>query len=279
MNESHKKLLLACDLDRTVLPNGNEELSKGAMELFVDFASKEWVTLAYLSGRNLALIKEAIHTYDIPVPDIAVGDVGTSMYFKESDFTLHDGWSKEIASDWNGKTGDDIAKLVEKVAPNLKRQEDEHQNIYKLSYYTAVDADGAMLRSDIGKLLTDEGINAAVVFSVDELHGKGFLDILPKEATKKHALQYLEKQLGLTHEQIVFAGDSGNDLEPLTSGYPAILVKNASSSVKEEVMKTAASEGVLNSVYFAKGDFRGMNGNYVAGILEGLDHYGYDVSG
>jgi len=124
MNEQSKKerLLLACDLDRTVLPNGKEPLSDGATDAFKTFTADGRVILAYLSGRNLALIKDAIRQYDIPVPDIAVGDVGTSMYFKHNEFMLHDGWSVEIASDWGGK--DSQYHVPRTPSPSVSRGQD-----------------------------------------------------------------------------------------------------------------------------------------------------------
>jgi len=157
----------------------------------------------------------------------------------------------------------------------LTPQEDEHQNTYKLSYYTPVELNSGALRLQLKEVFLRENIRAAVVFSIDEAKGVGLLDILPESATKKHALQYLARYFELDHKGVVFAGDSGNDLEPLTSGFPAIVVNNAMESLKSEVREIAEREGISDSVYFAKGGYKDMNGNYTAGILEGLHHFGH----
>jgi hypothetical protein len=40
------------------------------------------------------------------------------------------------------------------------------------------------------------------------------------------------------------------------------------------VLDTDRERSVLDRIYFAKGDFRGMNGNYASGVLEGLNRFG-----
>ncbi|MCG8427652.1 MAG: haloacid dehalogenase, partial [Chromatiales bacterium] len=71
----------------------------------------------------------------------------------------------------------------------------------------------------------------------------------------------------------LFAGDSGNDLPALSSEIPAVLVANASPSVATEAVDAAKEAGNQKSLYLAKGGLFGMNGNYSAGILEGLAHF------
>jgi sucrose-6F-phosphate phosphohydrolase len=275
LNPKDIKLFLACDLDRTVLPNGADPVSPGAMDAFKEIAFRDDVSLAYFTGRSLYLIEEAIQQFDIPFPDVAVGDVGTTMYFcRDGEFLLHHDWIERIGSDWNGYDGSAIHKLLKGI-PNMPLQEDSKQNTYKKSYYPPYDADKTFYIDSVQKRLEPKGIHSAVVFSVDEPHEVGLLDILPASATKKHALQYLQEYLGLKHNQIVYAGDSGNDIEPLTSGYQSILVNNARDQVREEVAEIAKKNGVIENIYFAEGGYQKMNGNYTAGILEGLHHFGF----
>ncbi len=271
---THKpQLLLACDLDRTILPNGTQSLSENASELFSQFVRQEHVTLAYISGRDLGLIREAIKNYHIPIPDIAVGDVGTTVYIRKGDgFTQDKGWTKAIAPDWNGYDNEGIGLLLEKIKAIIP-QEPENQNTYKRSYYTSVDIDKTLLIQEVQNILRAKNIKAASIFSIDEQAQKGLLDILSASATKAHALKYLQKHLGLEHDQVIYAGDSGNDIDPLTSGYKAILVNNAREAIKEEVKKIGDEKGILSQIYFAKGGYKEMNGNYTAGILEGLKHF------
>jgi hypothetical protein len=43
--------------------------------------------------------------------------------------------------------------------------------------------------------------------------------------------------------------------------------------VREEALELAVAAGNADSLYLASGGFRGLNGNYAAGILEGLAHF------
>lgn len=267
-------LLLACDLDRTVLPNGPEPLSDGAIKAFQQFIAQPHVHLAYVSGRSLKLIQDALNQYDIPLPHTAVGDVGTTIYRRQNNnFTIDAGWSNAIAPDWQGQTGQAIHQLIAHL-PELRLQEASKQNTFKLSYYTPVQIEKNRLITQIQAILQKNQIKAAVIFSVDQIVNTGLLDILPAHATKLHAVEYLRTSLELTFEQVVYAGDSGNDIEPLTSGYKAIVVHNALPEVIDEVKLIASSKKVEQKIYYATGGYKGMNGNYVAGILEGLQKFG-----
>jgi len=75
-----RQLLLCTDLDRTLIPNGEQAESPRAKELFERLVGREEVTLAYVTGRHRGLIEQAIQEYDLPLPDFAIGDVGTTIY-------------------------------------------------------------------------------------------------------------------------------------------------------------------------------------------------------
>jgi hypothetical protein len=81
------------------------------------------------------------------------------------------------------------------------------------------------------------------------------------------------KQEQFSEDNTVFAGDSGNDLDVLTSGLKAILVKNAMDEVRKEAIETLSARHMVHRLYFPKGNYCGMNGNYAAGVLEGLVHF------
>lgn len=157
----------------------------------------------------------------------------------------------------------------------LQLQEPEHQNTFKVSYYTPEDIDEKIVQNEITQRLLRLQISTTISISINHIDHFGYLDVLPASATKRHALQYLEKYFNLNTENIIYAGDSGNDIEPLTFGYKSIVVKNASEPFKEQVKTVASQKRVLEKVYFAKGDYDGMNGNYAAGILEGINFFGY----
>ena len=121
--------------------------------------------------------------------------------------------------------------------------------------------------------LQAEGIEASLVWSVDETAPIGLLDVLPASATKRHAVEFLMQSEGFDLEHTVYAGDSGNDLPILTSPIHSVLVANATPQVRSLALRLARENGTEDALYLARGGLLGMNGNYSAGILEGTAYY------
>ena len=268
-----RKLLVCTDLDRTLIPNGAQPESPGARERFGRFVKQPQVTLAYVSGRDEGLVREAIAAYGLPMPDWVVGDVGTTIYRVEADRWLPwRSWQEEIAPSWRGLTATGLIPLFEGLA-ELRLQEPEKQNRYKLSYYLPLGVDvGSLLHRMEGRL-GEEGLKASLIHSVDEAAGTGLLDVLPAAATKLHAVEHLMRQQGFGANETVFAGDSGNDLPVITSTIPSVLVANAHPDTIRQARQQVEELGTHPFFYLAQGDFLGMNGNYSAGILEGIAHF------
>ena len=106
------KVLLCCDLDRTLLPNGAQPESPSARPLLRKLAECPDLTLVYVSGRHKALLQDAIREYDIPVPDFAIGDVGTTLYsIANGQWQPSETWQQEIAPDWSGKSHAELTVL------------------------------------------------------------------------------------------------------------------------------------------------------------------------
>lgn len=266
-------LFLFTDLDRTIVPNGPEAESPQARPIFRRLAARPEVTLIYVTGRNAKLIKEAIQEYDLPIPDYAIGDVGTTIYRTGSgQWQAWEPWIDEIRPDWQGMANDNLAALLTDI-DDLELQESEKQNRFKLSYYAPRETDRDLLLAQVRRRLAPSGVKASLIWSIDEIAQVGLLDILPERATKIHAIRFLMQENRVDESQTVFAGDSGNDLPALTSGLPAVLVRNARAEVCEEARQIASEKGIAERLYIAKGHFRAMNGNYSAGVLEGVAHF------
>lgn len=265
-------ILLCSDLDRTILPNGFQPESPRARPLLRRLAARSRLTLAYVSGRSEGLLKDAIDDYEIPVPDYAIGDVGTTIYEPDRDWAPWEDWSREIGQDWKGKARKELGALFSDISA-LRLQEPEKQNTFKLSYYADAEADAKGLGKEMERRLSREGVRASIIWSVDEQENVGLLDVLPERATKVHAIRFLMKKKGFAEERTVFAGDSGNDLPALTSGLQAVLVRNARDDVRQEARDAMDGKGMRDRLYLASGGFLDMNGNYCAGVLEGLAHF------
>lgn len=268
------RLLLCTDLDRTLIPNGPQSESQGARVHFSRLVARPEVSLAYVSGRDRALVEKAITGYNLPLPDFVIGDVGTNIYDVRTaqDWQLQTAWHDEIAPDWGNMSHADIKTLLADLR-DLRLQEHHKQNRYKLSFYISLQADNQSLLTRIRERLEQAGIRASLVWSVDELNGIGLLDVLPERATKFHAVEALMNLQGFSLDNTVFTGDSGNDIEVLASHIPSVLVANSQSEVKQLASELANANGQGDRLYIAQGGFMGMNGHYAAGILEGVAHY------
>lgn len=268
-----ERLFLCTDLDRTLLPNGTEPESRQARMLFARLVARPEVTLAYASGRDLTLVEDAIHDYALPLPGFAITDVGTKIHARRRNgWEVWQAWEDEIGADWAGHDRATLNRLLTDIEP-LRLQEAGKQNTYKLSYYLPVRADRRALQDEILGRLGAHSIRASLVWSVDEPADVGLLDVVPQHATKLHAIEFLADRLDYTLADTVFAGDSGNDLEVMESGVPSVLVANATAEVRGEARRRAEVAGHRNTLYIARGGYLGMNGNYSAGILEGVLHF------
>jgi HAD superfamily hydrolase (TIGR01484 family) len=260
-------------MDRTLLPNGSAAESPEAMPLFKRLVERDNVQVAYVSGRSRALIEKAMQEYDLPAPDFVIGDVGTNIYtVADDEWTAWDDWHDEIKHSWRGLTYEDLHQCLQDIE-GLRLQEEFKQNHFKLSYYVPADIDTDSLLEDVRTRLTDLSVDYSAIWSVDEANHQGLLDILPASASKYHAVEYLLRRNSCDVGNTLFAGDSGNDLDVLCSPLRAVLVANATDIVKEQAEHLAILRGQQDALYIAGGGYLGMNGNYVAGILEGVYHY------
>ena len=274
---ANQAILLATDLDRTLLPNGTQPESPSARPRFHRFVALPEVTLAYVTGRHRELVERAMADYDLPRPDFVIGDVGTSLYqVHERDWSLRPDWQQAISGDWtvHGKIlGHDALAAVLADLTELRLQEAAKQGPCKLSYYADPLADPAELLDRVRARLDATGARVNLVWSVDETTATGLLDVLPASASKLHALAFLREQLDIALDHTVFAGDSGNDMEVLESAVPSVLVANAQEGVRAEAVARSLRLGHGPALYLAGGGLGGMNGNYSAGILEGVAHF------
>lgn len=267
------KILICTDLDRTLIPNGHAPESPQARSRFRELVRQDSVYLAYVSGRHKQLVLDAIQEYELPLPDFAITDVGSNIYqVQDNQWTIWQHWQDEIAPDWHNYSGEEMAAWLNDLT-RLRLQEPEKQNRFKLSYYAPADIDKDRLLRVISKRLRDKGIKANLIWSIDETTETGLLDILPVSANKLHAIHFLIEEKGFARENTLFSGDSGNDLEVLCSDIPSVLVNNATEEIKNLATQQAQQSDFAEHLYLATGNFMGMNGNYAAGILEGLLHY------
>lgn len=267
------KLLICTDLDRTLIPNGKEPESPNARELFNKLVSHSQVTLTYVTGRGQSLGEEAIQQYQLPCPDYVIADVGSTIYKIKCNQWLRLGkWDAKISIDWQNKTQSDLVPLFSDLQ-QCRLQEREKQGLHKLSYYISLDTEVKTVIAQMRSRLENQKIQSNLIWSIDEQANVGLLDILPFSANKRYAIEFLMTNQNFTLHNTVFSGDSGNDLAVLVSPIKSILVANANSELKEKVKLDSNRAGFMDSLYIAQGEYSDLNGNYSAGIIEGIFHY------
>jgi sucrose-6F-phosphate phosphohydrolase len=263
--------ILATDLDRTLLPNGSWAPDSGAIERFNELTEKHDVLLVYVTGRNLQLTENAIREYGVRYPDILCGDVGTTIRkYRDGAWHFDEGWAQHVERASPRWTAAGVAEALEGIE-GLRVQEAEHLNPFKQSYYVDHASRDRVLAE------VDERVRGrfdeVIVYSFDSQDGKGLLDFLPDSATKQTALEYVAEEYGVAREDVVFCGDSGNDIFPLTAGFCGVLVRNADDQLVRNV-RAAMRDNPDLKVYFARGGFQGLSGYYTSGVIEGGYHYG-----
>ncbi len=260
--------LIATDLDRTLIPNGNSKEDKNSMNIFKSLLKKNGISLIFITGRPKYLVKDAIERYKLPEPIYCVSMVGTVIYeVKGGRFVELREWEDYLESEVKNYNQNKIKSLLKKEG--FKLQSKKYQNSFKLSYYFK----DFKRAENVKSLLRKNKIFCNVVLSHDCKRNVGLLDVLHPGASKKKAFEFLLEKLDVKKSEVVYSGDSGNDLSILKSGIKGILVKNAEIEVRKKI------KSGLCRIYIAKGNFKvpdrnvKLNGNYVSGIIEGCYHW------
>ena len=262
--------ILATDLDRTLLPNGSWPVDKNAIALFNEWTAKQGILVVYVTGRNLRLTEEAINEYGVRYPDILCGDVGTTIrHYENGEWSMDQGWVNHVhamSPRWNNHA---IRESLVNVT-GIQEQQAEHLNEFKQSYYVDHQKRDAIMVEV--EALVGGKFDEVLIYSYDSNNGNGLLDVLPVSATKQTSLEYVAAAYEAGRD-VVFCGDSGNDVFPLTANFRGVMVRNADEQLVQQVTEAMKANKSIQ-IYHAQGGFKGLNGYYVSGVLEGAHHYG-----
>ncbi len=263
--------VLATDLDRTLLPNGRWPSDSGAIELFNTLTEEHGVCVVYVTGRSLDLTEAAIDEFGVRHPHILISDVGTAIRrFDGNGWEADTGWEAHVrrtSPAWDAEA----ARRALTGIDGLVEQEREHCGLFKQSYYVDHENREAILKT-VDQRVKGQ-FDEVIIYSFDSESGDGLLDLLPHSATKQTALEYISDALDIAKSEVVFCGDSGNDVYPLTAGFRGVLVRNADEQLVAGVNRELEKNPDM-VVYFAQGGCKGLNGYYTGGVIEGAYHYG-----
>lgn len=237
------KKLVVTDIDNTLL--GDDKSLKEFINIIND--TENHIAFAVATGRTVDSAISILKKYNVRKPDVFISSVGSEIYHSVNDELVYSkGWDAHISHKWDR---DKIVKALKKFK-FLTYQEEETQRKFKVSYYIPNDL---ILIEKIKYALKENKINANIIFS----HGE-FLDILPCRASKGKAIRYIAYRWNIPYENILVAGDSGNDEEMLKGELLGVVVSNYSP----ELEKLKGSKRVFFS-----------DRAYAGGIIEGLHHY------
>lgn len=233
--------LIITDLDNTL--TGDDD----ALREFIDLlAANENVGFGVSTGRRLDSAKELLEKLNLPQPDFIDTDVGTQLHYGPS-LTPDRSWQKQIGYYWNP---DGIRSVLDEQ-PGFYLQKKAHQSEYKISY--EIDPENSPNTREIKQLLREAGLRAKVVLSLGM-----YLDVIPVRGGSDLTMRHLLWKWGFSPNNVLVAGDSGNDAGMLQGGTLGVVVGNHSNELNR-LRKWPR-------IYFA-------DGNHARGLLEGIDYY------
>lgn len=259
--------VLATDLDGTLIPLEGQESNRRDLRVLARGLLEREIPLVFVTGRHRASVEQAIGEHGLPEPDSVICDVGTTILERDSrdELGVVEAYRRH-QRDLVGEVGRE--ELLECLTDleELELQEEERQGEFKLSFIT----DARTLFRTVSRIesrLERDSMPYSIIHSVDPFNGEGLVDLLPRGVSKARALTWWARHRNLQDEQIVFAGDSGNDLAALNSGFRAILVGNAGPDLVEQVRSAPRRLPASRGLCVARG-------TATSGVLEGCRHFG-----
>jgi len=221
--------MIVSDIDHTLL---GDEAGLSKFVAMIENIDNN-ICFAVATGRTIESAYKILEKNGIPYPNIIISSVGSEIYYNfQGKLIYSKGWHAHLDNQWNRNK---IVKLLSRFK-HLKYQEKENQREFKISYYTS-EIPGYV--DKINNVLIGNKIKADVIFS----HGQ-YLDVLPYRASKGKAIRYLAYRWNIPFENILVAGDSGNDIEMLKGELLGVVVANYSKEL--EVLRRQ------KRIYFAK---------------------------
>lgn len=244
MDKTVTRFLLASDLDGTLL--GDEEDARCLRQFFSLHQNR--VTLAYVTGRYRRSVLELIAAGRLPRPRFICSDVGTEILdMGDPGNAIGQTYAAQVAPAWSL---DEIYRRG--VGDGITRQEfDAGQPRFQAGFYW--DTQPATLTAFHERLSGIEGLYIQTSYET-------YLDVLPATLGKGNAVRFLREQLAFSPDQVVVAGDAGNDRQMFETEFRGIVPVNALDELKA----------------LARQPWHYHSPQPVArGVIDGLRHFGF----
>jgi HAD superfamily hydrolase (TIGR01484 family) len=258
--------VLATDLDGTLIPLPDNNENKSDLRRIAALLAAGPHKLIFATGRHFESVLEAIEHYHLPEPEWIISDVGSAIYQRrEGAFHLYERYEthlRQLTEGTNRNAVEVLLSPIEAITP----QDAVHQQRFKISYEcTPEQVDPTV--AEINKIISSARQPYAAMGSVDPLLGIGLIDVLPLSVNKAYALLWLSTHADFSPNEVIYSGDSGNDLAALTSGFRAIIVANASPGLALQVAEAHRRKSIVDR-------FIHTQGKASSGVLEGCRHFG-----
>lgn len=233
--------IIITDLDNTL--TGDDDALRELQEVL---NQHENIGFGISTGRRLDGAMNLIERLSLPRPDLIETDSGTQLHYGPR-LTADLSWRKQIGFAWEPQR---VREVLDPL-PGVNLQDDESQSEFKVSYQ--IDPEVSPSQRDIKKALREVGVRAKVVLSLGM-----FLDIIPVRGGSDLSIRHVLWKWGFSPENVLVAGDSGNDIGMLLGRSLGVVVANHGPEM--EVLRDRPR------VYFAEG-------SHARGILEGIHYY------
>lgn len=257
--------VLATDLDGTLIPLPNSPEQSLALRALQIASEDHHFRIVFCTGRHFESVLDAIDEFQLPRPEWIICDVGTSIYHRlQTDYTSYAPYSEHLRVKISDNSNTDVMSMLHGL-PGLCMQEEAHQQEFKISFECESERTDELV-GRIAKLLLDFKFPYEAHGSVDPFLDCGLIDLLPTGVSKAYALNWLSTHADFRPDEVIYAGDSGNDYLALTSGFRAIVVANASKGLAAKVKKTLQRKKMESRLYLAKE-------KATSGVLEGCRYF------
>ncbi|KIN70584.1 HAD-superfamily protein hydrolase subfamily IIB [Sulfitobacter noctilucae] len=237
VRDSSPDHLLASDIDNTLTG------CRKSARVFARWLSQENGRLAFTvaTGRSVVEAQRVLAEWDLPIPDTIISSTGTEIWRQTGHgFDLCRDYAESIAQGWDGQA---VRAALDSL--DVAFQPVYEQRRWKVSLFgKAEDVPALSARLD------GVDVQARIIPS----HGR-FIDIIPASAGKAAAIRFEAIRRGLSEDQVIVAGDSGNDLDMLSWFERAVLPANALQEL----------DGLISC-------YRSPH-QHAAGVLDGMQNY------
>ena len=272
---------LATDLDGTLLPIDGDAEHRDAMKELSAALEENGIPIVFVTGRSFAQVQDAVREHAPPRPRAVICDVGTTIMLPTDptpedasdtrdealeNFGLSDDYHRHLQhrlGDWDHER---LLSAALDLDLELTPQPDHQQSELKTSFFYPPELRRSVADT-IEQWIRRESVPVSMTISVDPFEGQGLLDLLPRGAQKGSALAWYLERCGVRADEVVFAGDTGNDAAAMTSGVRGILVGNADEQLRQAAA-TVSGGGASGSagIYQA-------TGTATAGVWEGFRYH------